>query len=433
VRDQLVADWWRAAGGPDGLDALMIAARRDDVADLNARARTLMAADGRLGDRELDVAGRRFAVGDRVVALANAPRLGVLNGTRGVVIALDDRQLSLQIRTSGGEEVVLPADYLAARTTRGGPTLDHGYALTAHKAQGLTAARAFVLGREDIYREWGYVAMSRGRSENRLYLVASTHERDKIAPADPVDRPADRLVAQLGRSRAQGLALDAGERARVAALPTAELEAERARLAARLAVRSHEPAPSPSHRGACDREQRESFALQADERAVAAERAGDQAAAARERALAAHARDQISGAGNRSLSAGDDDDPGDRSGRERARHAAVCEELERRAIGQPDALTADVPAYLLAALGPPPERLSRRRDWQRMAQRVESYRERFGVEDPDRALGERLGDLRQHAEWRQVRREIAALRNTLDLDRERSAGRDVAGEGRGLP
>lgn len=52
VRRRLVADWW-TAGDPD--DAVMIAHRRRDVADLNARAHALMrAAAGALGDEEVD-------------------------------------------------------------------------------------------------------------------------------------------------------------------------------------------------------------------------------------------------------------------------------------------------------------------------------------------------------------------------------------------
>jgi len=46
---------------------------------------------------------------------------------------------------------------------------------------GMTTERAFVLGDDTVYREWGYVAMSRGREENRLYAVASqaTTETDQ--------------------------------------------------------------------------------------------------------------------------------------------------------------------------------------------------------------------------------------------------------------
>ena len=186
----------------------MIAARRDDVADLNGRARARMRAGQHLGNTELSVDGRVFAVGDRVVALRNARRLDVLNGTRATITAVDLEHRSLTALTSDGRTVELPASYLNARTDRGGRTLEHGYAITGHKAQGMTTGRAFVLGIEELYREWGYVALSRGRLENHLYLAAPSDDRDEIAPAEP---PGDRLktlTRALQRSRGQELATD---------------------------------------------------------------------------------------------------------------------------------------------------------------------------------------------------------------------------------
>src|SRR6266536_2055627 len=90
LRRQLVADWWAAMGRTDEQPPIMIAARRADVADLNGRARALMAADGRLGTQTLTVGEQEFAVGDRIVTLHNQRRrLGCLNGTRGTVTAID--------------------------------------------------------------------------------------------------------------------------------------------------------------------------------------------------------------------------------------------------------------------------------------------------------------------------------------------------------
>lgn len=48
VRGQIVSDWWRASQDA-GCDAVMIAHRRDDVSELNHRARALLQGTGRLG------------------------------------------------------------------------------------------------------------------------------------------------------------------------------------------------------------------------------------------------------------------------------------------------------------------------------------------------------------------------------------------------
>ncbi len=60
-----------------------------------------------------------------------------------------------------------------------------------------------MLGSDALYREWGYVAMSRGRETNQLYV----HTTDDMQPdahlrPDPVD-PVTATVTRLSRSRAQ--------------------------------------------------------------------------------------------------------------------------------------------------------------------------------------------------------------------------------------
>lgn len=221
VRSQLVADWWQARHA--GEEAVMIALRRDDVSDLNAGARSHMTAAGRLGPDALTVDGRAIAVGDEIVCLKNDRRLGVLNGTRGSVTSVDPDQRQLTLQTRDGERL-LPADYLDGQTVRGGPALDHGYAITGHKAQGMTTGHTFVLGSDSLYREWGYVAMSRGRDANRLYLVAADpRERDEYVPTQPRPSERDAVTTALARSRAQPLAHDAATAAHIAAMPTHEL------------------------------------------------------------------------------------------------------------------------------------------------------------------------------------------------------------------
>ena len=66
--------------------------------------------------------------------------------------------------------------------------LDHGYALTAHLAQGATVDRAFVLGSEELYREWGYTALSRHRQEARFASAYPDRARAARARALAPDR-----------------------------------------------------------------------------------------------------------------------------------------------------------------------------------------------------------------------------------------------------
>lgn len=55
------------------------------------------------------------------------------------------------------------------------PHLEHGYALTVHKAQGASVERAYVLAHERMSaREWSYVAGSRAREAVHLYAERNT-------------------------------------------------------------------------------------------------------------------------------------------------------------------------------------------------------------------------------------------------------------------
>ena len=195
VRCRLVADWWKA-GDPDG--AVMVAHRRRDVADLNGRAHALMRAAGVLGQHEVAAGEVRVAAGDRVLLRRNDRRLGVVNGERGTVVGVDaGGALDVELR---GRRVRLEREYVADSVTL-------GYAITGHAAQGMTCSQTFVLATDGLSKEWAYVALSRGRDANRLYVTREARESAEFAPnGDGTWRPADALREGLSRSAAQELA-----------------------------------------------------------------------------------------------------------------------------------------------------------------------------------------------------------------------------------
>ena len=200
---QLMRDW-RAAGDP--LGSVIIAHRRRDVAELNARARAFMAGTGRLGERAMTARGGSFSAGDVILVRKNASRLAVSNGDRGVVCAIDAS--GVHVRMDQGYRF-LPREFLDATSRSGHPAVELGYAITAYVAQGLTCRRSFVFARDDLYREWAYTAMSRGRASNRLYLIDSDDPaRHEIAPAEPDRHPRRALVAGLTRSQRESMATD---------------------------------------------------------------------------------------------------------------------------------------------------------------------------------------------------------------------------------
>jgi ATP-dependent exoDNAse (exonuclease V) alpha subunit len=195
VRQRLVADWWKT-GDPDG--AVMVAHRRRDVADLNGRAHALMRAAGVLGQHEVAAGEVRVAAGDRVLLRRNDRRLGVVNGERGTVVGVNaGGELDVELR---GRRVCLEREYVADSVTL-------GYAITGHAVQGMTCSQTFVLATDGLSKEWAYVAMSRGRDANRLYVTREARESAEFAPnGDGTWRPADALRDGLTRSTAQELA-----------------------------------------------------------------------------------------------------------------------------------------------------------------------------------------------------------------------------------
>ncbi len=82
--------------------------------------------------------------------------------------------------------------------------------ITVHKAQGQTCDIALVLGGEELYREAGYSALTRGRHENHLYTAAP--EPDLEAHVDDESLDGFSVVLQaLERSRGHDLAITAIE------------------------------------------------------------------------------------------------------------------------------------------------------------------------------------------------------------------------------
>jgi ATP-dependent exoDNAse (exonuclease V) alpha subunit len=163
---------------------------RDDVRDLNSRAHAVLETGGQLGPVVAEVDGRRFCVGDQVLALRNRYDLGILNGAVGEVTGADRDRLRVRV---GERDVRLPVEYIAAH-------LDHAYARTVHKTQGLTCDVALLLGDDTLYAELGYTGLTRGRAENHLYTVVSAADMD----GDGLDR----LTRALATSRAKTAAID---------------------------------------------------------------------------------------------------------------------------------------------------------------------------------------------------------------------------------
>jgi hypothetical protein len=249
LRQALVSDWAEAYGAADdGGGVVMLGLTNHDVDDLNTRAREQLASAGRLSGPEVVVGNRGYRVGDRVVTRHNDYRLGVINGQRWTVLAIDEPARELVLLPDGGAPdgpvQRLPFAYAEVGEDR----LQHGYALTTSLAQGSTVDRAFVLGSDATYREAGYTAASRARERTQFYVVSreadeACEERHGRLHVDQNEHdPLEGMVTALQRSGAQHLATDTAERVepRYVEVPASrpdgeELTAEREALRSVLA------------------------------------------------------------------------------------------------------------------------------------------------------------------------------------------------------
>ena len=146
-----------------------------------------------------------FQAGDRILCRKNQNRLGVLNGDLATVVSVDPDHGTLTVRLDRDPETRdLPVWYLDQGH------VDYGYAMTGHKAQGVTTDRTFVIVDGTTDREWAYVAMSRGRQTNTLYLTNPQHQDEQCTHLTHQDRhdALDRLTATLNRGSTQIAAID---------------------------------------------------------------------------------------------------------------------------------------------------------------------------------------------------------------------------------
>ncbi|WP_322966060.1 Ti-type conjugative transfer relaxase TraA [Sphingomonas fuzhouensis] len=189
ARAALVEDWDRQRQAEPGATRMILTHTNAEVRSLNEEARARMRASGHLGQDvgvQADRGERQFASGDRIMFLRNERGLGVKNGTLGMVEAVSPGRMA--VRLDDGRHVGFDLKDYAA--------IDHGYAATIHKSQGVTVDRTHVLVTPGMDRHAAYVALSRHRDGVQLH-----YGRDDFA-SDA------KLAAVLSRDRAKDMAAD---------------------------------------------------------------------------------------------------------------------------------------------------------------------------------------------------------------------------------
>lgn len=380
MADAAVAAWREARVA--GASVVICAADHAGVDDLARRIRALRVAAGEVEPTGVVAGEQVVGVGEEVVTTRNDRRLmtsagaWVRNGDRWAVTARHgDGSLTVS-HLDGRGRVVLPADYV-------GEEVSLAYALTVHKAQGVTVDRAVVVADEATTAEALYVGMTRGRHDNVALAVCDRLDDER--QSEPV-AAVDVLAAALGRVSAEQAALDvlrqelaASESLAVVAPRLANLDAWIARECPpdpavqleRLAMqRSH--AERSTRPGVLTRSGRDDRRLLAglDARQAELDAAGEHRAAW----LAEHA----------DILAYRDD---------------LASQVDARRVALGMHAVATRPTHLVELLGPVPGDAADA-TWAELAGRVEAYREEWGVRLED--LREPPLDGAQLREWRAV-------------------------------
>ncbi len=161
---------------------------RESVRELNQAAQATRQERGELGNHAMEANGYKFYEGDRVQFTKNSKKLGVLNGDFGTVVKLNPVTDHIYVKLDRNDLVAVPLyDYRS---------IEIGYARTAHKMQGKSIERAFVLtGGSMLDREMSYVQASRHRDGARLYFAVEESGQE-----------IERIAAVMNRSRQKEIA-----------------------------------------------------------------------------------------------------------------------------------------------------------------------------------------------------------------------------------
>ncbi|PJI88462.1 Ti-type conjugative transfer relaxase TraA [Sphingomonas koreensis] len=189
ARGELIERWDRDRRASPGSTRIILTHTNDEVRALNIAARERLRSGGELGEDvtvRAERGERAFAAGDRVMFLRNERSLGVKNGTLGKVESVTPARMAVTL--DDGRAVGFDVKDYAS--------IDHGYAATVHKAQGVTVDHVHVLATPGIDRHAAYVALSRHRD-----AVDAYYGRDDFA--DP-----GKLVRALSRERGKDMASD---------------------------------------------------------------------------------------------------------------------------------------------------------------------------------------------------------------------------------
>lgn len=151
-------------------NTIVLTAKNKDRIAINDSIRAALIKNGRLGEGleykiqtgKSDECKRNFSIGDKIMFFKNDYKLGVMNGQMGKVINTSECRLVVETNNIAIKINTMEYNHF-----------DHGYAMTTHKAQGVTVDRAIInidfTQKQLNSRNNYYVDISRAKKKISIY------------------------------------------------------------------------------------------------------------------------------------------------------------------------------------------------------------------------------------------------------------------------
>jgi Ti-type conjugative transfer relaxase TraA len=205
---EMVQNWMADKELQLGGTEIMLTYKRGDVKSLNEMARSALKQRGMLDKgHELALSNgvRELSIKDRVYFLRNDNGLEVRNGTLGELVSVN-KEGEVKIRIVENYE----SREIAFNINKYN-YLDHGYAATVHKAQGVTVNKAYVMASRGFNQHITYVAMSRHIGDLELYwskdeFSSFSDFKNQLGKEGRKDNAMDYEASAIGFAEGRGIA-----------------------------------------------------------------------------------------------------------------------------------------------------------------------------------------------------------------------------------
>jgi ATP-dependent exoDNAse (exonuclease V) alpha subunit len=181
---------WHSEKQNDLKTSIILAGTKAEVSKLNRYCQAMRINNHELKEKTVAVQNGKIFENDRVLFTKNNRIYKVNNGDLGTVTEVSSLNREIKVKLDSGKDVIIPLTKYEE--------VQLGYAVTTHKAQGVTIDKAYILAGGIMQdRELSYVQMSRSRVETKIFI-------DKGEEGQTVKD----LAKNMSRSRQKEIALD---------------------------------------------------------------------------------------------------------------------------------------------------------------------------------------------------------------------------------